>query len=78
MTLDWQIILVALIVITAGIYISRRVLRRVKSLTSKSGDGSCASGCGSCGTNETTNKQSSVVQITREPIATTSSFVKRR
>ena len=78
MTLDWQIILVALTIITAGIYVSRRVLRRVKSLTSKSGDGSCATGCGSCGDNPSTNKESTVIQITRQPVAATSRFVKRR
>ena len=65
MTLDWQILLVALVITTAGMYVARRLFQRVKSLTSKSGDGSCASGCGSCG-NATTNKQPGVVQITRQ------------
>lgn len=53
MTLDWQNILVALIVLAAVAYVARRGLQRIRSFRAGKGDSasaapSCATGCGSC------------------------------
>ncbi len=51
--LDWQNILVALIVVAAVGYVARRGLQRLRSFRAGKGDSaaasSCATGCGSCG-----------------------------
>jgi len=48
--LDWQNILVALIVLAAVGYVARRGLQRLRSFRAGKGDStSCATGCGSCG-----------------------------
>jgi hypothetical protein len=46
---NWQNILVALIVLAAILYVSRRALARLRSFRASRGDGACATGCGSCG-----------------------------
>ena len=50
--LDWQNILVALIVAAAFGYVARRGLKRLRSFRAGKGDSasaSCETGCGSCG-----------------------------
>lgn len=54
MMLDWQDILVALIVLAAVGYVARRGLRRLRSFRAGKKDdsasaSSCMTGCGSCG-----------------------------
>ena len=44
---DWQTVIVLLIVAGAFLYVARRGLARLRSFTSKGGD--CATGCGKCG-----------------------------
>lgn len=48
--LDWQNILVALIVLAAVGYVARRGLQRLRSFRAGKGDSAadCATGCGSC------------------------------
>ena len=49
--LDWQNILVALIVVAAFGYVARRGLKRLRSFRAGKGDSAaaCETGCGSCG-----------------------------
>ena len=49
MNFDCQTIAVALIVAGALLYVGRRALARLRSFKTNKGDGSCATGCGTCG-----------------------------
>jgi hypothetical protein len=65
MNFDWQTAAVALIVAGALLYVGRRALARLRSFkTSK--DGSCATGCGTCGDVDAPLRQSNAfVQVGR-------------
>jgi hypothetical protein len=49
--LEWQNVLVGLILLAAVFYVARRGLQRLRSFRASRGSGSapCATGCGSCG-----------------------------
>jgi hypothetical protein len=49
MSLDWQTIVVALIVAGALLYVGRRALARLRSFGTTKGGAGCATGCGTCG-----------------------------
>ena len=57
--LDWQTILVFLIILTAGVYVGRRFFLRLRGFWTK---GSCETGCGKC---ETTTKPQNFVSLKR-------------
>ena len=48
---DWQTIIVALVILAALAYVSRRALNRLRSLrvSKHLAKSSCATGCGNCG-----------------------------
>lgn len=49
MIIDWQTIIVALLILGALMYVGRRGLARVRSLyTTKAGANTCDTGCGKC------------------------------
>ena len=53
MSFDWQNVAVLLIVLAALAYVARRGWARVRSMRARAGaSSSCATGCGSCGTEE--------------------------
>lgn len=65
MNFDWQTIAVALIIAGALFYVGRRALRRLRSFKS-SEEGSCATGCGTCGDADAPLRQSNpLVQVGR-------------
>jgi hypothetical protein len=47
--IDWQNILVGLIVLAAVVYVSRRALTRLRAFRSSRSSAPCDTGCGSCG-----------------------------
>ena len=49
MMLDWQTIVVALIILAAFVYVARRGLMRLRSMNANSNNASCETGCGKCG-----------------------------
>ncbi|HLL70282.1 MAG TPA: FeoB-associated Cys-rich membrane protein [Pyrinomonadaceae bacterium] len=68
MFVDWQTIAVWLIILAALLYVGRRALTRVRSFRAggKKSLSACASGCGSCGEEQTaapTRPQNVLVQI---------------
>jgi hypothetical protein len=65
MKFDWQAIAVAVIIFGALLYVARRALRRLRSFKATK-DGSCATGCGTCGDVDAPVRHSSVlVQVGR-------------
>ncbi len=51
--IDWQTIAVALIILAALVYTGRRAWSRLRSFQAKrASEASCATGCGSCGTEQ--------------------------
>ncbi|MDQ3686602.1 MAG: hypothetical protein M3430_13540 [Acidobacteriota bacterium] len=69
---DWQTVTVAIIILAALAYVSRRGWARLRSFTARgsSSASSCASGCGSCGNGErqvttTTSPAKPFIQISR-------------
>jgi hypothetical protein len=56
--MDWQTILVILIVLAAAFFVGRRIWQRLHSF-SRATANSCETGCGKCGT--TTQKSSLVL-----------------
>lgn len=71
MFVDWQTIAVGLIIFAALLYVGRRALARVRSFGAGGGksQAACASGCGSCGDEQTAaaapaRTQNVLVQIT--------------
>jgi len=50
--MDWQTIIVALIILAALAYTTRRGLARLNSFRANKNNASCATGCGSCGGSE--------------------------
>ena len=65
--LDWQTIIVALIIIAALAYVARRALNRLRSLRIRknSAESSCAVGCGNCGDDEQIKTAKTIVNIVR-------------
>jgi hypothetical protein len=60
--IDWQTLVVVLIILAALFYVARRVFVRLCSMNSK--ETSCETGCGKCESNSTTHKnKKSLVQI---------------
>lgn len=60
--MDWQTIIVALIILAASFFVARRVWSRIRSMNAK-GD-SCETGCGKCGTTAATQRNTkSLVQL---------------
>ena len=47
--IDWQTVVVALVVAAALLYVARRGLARLRSFVTKGGGASCATSCGKCG-----------------------------
>jgi hypothetical protein len=65
MNLDWQTIAVALIIAGSLLYVGRRALRRLRSFRAGK-EGSCATGCGTCGDVDAPLRQSNAfVQVGR-------------
>ncbi len=50
--MDWQTIIVALIILAALAYTARRALSRLNSFRANKNNAACATGCGSCGGSE--------------------------
>jgi FeoB-associated Cys-rich membrane protein len=51
--IDWQTIAVALIILAALAYTGRRAWSRLRSFRAqRASDASCATGCGSCGSDQ--------------------------
>jgi hypothetical protein len=70
--LDWQNILVALILVAAVGYVLRRGLQRLRSFRASRVTSPCETGCGSCNDGESTRKESTTprtvfVEIGRSP-----------
>lgn len=70
MKIDWQIILVALIVLAAFAYVARGALANLRSMTAKKNDAAASSCGGSCGcaiaaSTKTQNASAALVGITR-------------
>jgi cytochrome c peroxidase len=63
--MDWQTIIVAIIILAAATYVARRGLARFNSF--RANNSSCATGCGSCGSSEkpVTNPAKVLVSIDR-------------
>ena len=60
--IDWQTIVVVLIILAACFYVTQRGLMQLRSMK----DSSCETGCGKCESNSTTQKKKkSFVQISR-------------
>ena len=65
MSFDWQTIAVALIIASALLYVGRRALARLRSFKANK-QGSCATGCGTCGDVDAPLRQTSpFVQVGR-------------
>jgi hypothetical protein len=60
--IDWQTIIVVLIILAALLYVARRVFVKLRSVK----DSSCETGCGKCEPSSTTQKkEKSFIQISR-------------
>lgn len=68
MTMDWQTIIVALLILGAVVYVGRRGMRRLRAFgASKAASASCDTGCGSCdgATARSTTPVTTLIQINR-------------
>ncbi len=61
--MDWQTIIVAIIILAALAYTTRRGLARLNSFRASKNDASCATGCGSCGGGEKPAAKSATVLV---------------
>lgn len=62
--IDWQTIVVVLIILAALFFVARRGFLRIRSM--KANDTSCETGCGKCESNSATHKNKrTIIQISR-------------
>ncbi|HEX8175561.1 MAG TPA: hypothetical protein VF543_10610 [Pyrinomonadaceae bacterium] len=66
--LDWQTILVALLIIAASLYASGRALSRLRSFrTGRRNSSACEAGCGCSGAGKAAVEQKPLTSINRAP-----------
>ncbi len=59
--MDWQTVIVVLIILAALAYIARRGFSRLNSFRANKNNASCATGCGSCGGEKSTPNPAKVL-----------------